>query len=116
LVGGAPTRFRSSDKGTRTFCSRCGTPLTFESDEHPDEIDITNASLDDPEAMPPRDHTRAGTKLRYCRRSQAAWARAANRVTRVLARGSPSSQCTTRRTFIPTAMQTCCSPVFASPM
>ena len=49
------------------------------------------------------------------RRSQAVWARAAKRVTRVLARGSPSSQWTTRETFIPTAMQTCWSAVFASP-
>jgi putative transposase len=48
--------------------------------------------------------------------NQAALARAAKRVTRVLARGSPSNQCTTLRTFIPTAMQTCWSPVFASPM
>ena len=67
IVSGAPTRFASSAKATRTFCPRCGTPLTFESDEHPDEIDITTASLDDPEAMPPRDHTRAATKLNWVR-------------------------------------------------
>jgi segregation and condensation protein A len=35
---------------------------------------------------------------------------------RVVARCNPSSQCTTRKTFIPTAMQTCWSAVFASPM
>ena len=67
VVADAPTRFKSSAKGTRTFCPRCGTPLTFESDEHPNEIDITAASLDDPEAMPPRDHTRAATKLSWVR-------------------------------------------------
>jgi hypothetical protein len=67
LVAGVPTRFASSAKGTRTFCPRCGTPLTFEDGEHPDEIDVTAASLDDPEAMPPRDHTRAATKLSWVR-------------------------------------------------
>lgn len=42
-------------------------PLTFESDEYPDEIDVTTASLDDPEAMPPRDQTHTKTRLRWVR-------------------------------------------------
>ena len=67
LVAGAPTRFASSAKAARTFCPRCGTPLTFESGEHPGEIDVTAASLDDPEAVPPRDHARAATQLRWVR-------------------------------------------------
>jgi hypothetical protein len=67
LVLGAPARFASSDRATRTFCPRCGTPLTFEADEYPDEIDVTTASLDDPEAMPPRDHTHTETRLRWVR-------------------------------------------------
>ena len=71
VVSGAPTRFASSAKAARTFCPRCGTPLTFEGDEHPDEIDITTASLDDPEAMPPRDHTRTATKLSWVRLADA---------------------------------------------
>ena len=65
LVAGAPTRFASSPGAIRTFCPRCGTPLTFESDNYPEEIDITTASLDDPEAMPPEDHTRTATRLRW---------------------------------------------------
>ena len=40
-------------------------PLTFERDEYPDEIDVTTASLDDPEAMPPRDQTHTKTRLRW---------------------------------------------------
>ena len=67
LVIGAPAPFASSDRATRTFCPRCGTPVTFEIDEYPDEIDVTTASLDDPEAMPPRDHTRTKTQLRWVR-------------------------------------------------
>jgi hypothetical protein len=67
LVTNAPTRFASSRGVTRTFCPRCGTSLTFETDEFPDEIDITTASLDDPEAMPPHDHTHTATRLNWVR-------------------------------------------------
>ena len=61
LVAGAPARFASSAKGARNLCLRCGTPLAFESGEHPDEIDVTTASLDDPETVPPLGHARAAT-------------------------------------------------------
>ena len=67
LVAGAPARFASSDRAERSFCPRCGTPLTFEGAAFPDEVDITTASLDDPEAMPPRDHTHTATRLRWLR-------------------------------------------------
>ncbi len=43
-------------------------------------------------------------------------ARVAKRVTRVVARGRPSSQCTMRDMFIATAVHTCCSPVLDSPI
>jgi hypothetical protein len=65
VVAGQPTRFRSSANGTRSFCGQCGTQLTFEGDDWPDEIGVTTASLDDPEAVPPHDHTRTSSKLRW---------------------------------------------------
>ncbi|MGH8609046.1 MAG: GFA family protein [Gammaproteobacteria bacterium] len=40
LVCGEPTRFRSTAKGTRSFCPQCGTQLTFEDEDLPDEIDV----------------------------------------------------------------------------
>jgi hypothetical protein len=49
----------------------------------------------------------AGLPAHYCRRIQATGARAAKGVTRVWARGRPSSQLTIRDTFIAAAMQTC---------
>jgi hypothetical protein len=67
VVAGEPARYASSARAVRTFCGRCGTTLTFEDAAHPDEIDVTTASLDDPEAMPPRDHTRAATRLSWVR-------------------------------------------------
>lgn len=63
FVSGTPSRFRSTDKGTRSFCPRCGTQLTFEHRDTPDEIDVTTGSLDHPESVPPRDHTRASSRL-----------------------------------------------------
>ncbi|HEV7266905.1 MAG TPA: GFA family protein [Falsiroseomonas sp.] len=63
FVGGAPARYASSARAERSFCQRCGTPLTFESRDFPDEVDVTIASLDNPEAVRPRDHTRTGTQL-----------------------------------------------------
>jgi hypothetical protein len=67
FVTGRPARFKSSEHGTRTFCAGCGTPLTFRSTRYPDEIDITTCSLDDPEAVPPRDHTFARSSLPWVR-------------------------------------------------
>lgn len=67
FVEGVPARFRSSAKGTRSFCARCGTQLTFEHDDAGDEIDVTTCSLDDPEALPPEDHSRTSSRLRWVR-------------------------------------------------
>ncbi len=65
LIRGAPTRFRSSPKGMRTFCAHCGTQLTFEHDDASNEIDVTTCSLDAPERLPPKDHTRTSSKLAW---------------------------------------------------
>lgn len=77
LLSGKPAQFRSSAHGTRSFCPACGTQLTFSDDATPDEIDVTTCSLDQPNAMPPRDHIFTASQLpwlkladelpRYCR-------------------------------------------------
>jgi hypothetical protein len=67
FVSGTPARFRATDKAMRSFCPRCGTQLTFEHRDTPDEIDLTTASLDDPEAVPPRDHIHTRSKLGWVR-------------------------------------------------
>lgn len=54
--GEAPGAYRSSPGVTRRFCGACGTTLTFEDDRHPDELDLATATLDDPNAAPPKDH------------------------------------------------------------
>jgi hypothetical protein len=50
---GVPTKYQTETGAWRTFCSRCGTSLTYDHDARPDEIDITTASLDSPEAFAP---------------------------------------------------------------
>lgn len=63
FTSGEPTRYPSSARAERTFCPRCGTQLTFRHADFPDDLDITTCSLDDPEAVPPKDHTRTSSKL-----------------------------------------------------
>jgi hypothetical protein len=65
LTAGEPGRFRSSAHATRSFCPRCGTQLTFSSTDSPDEIAVTSASLDRPEAVAPRDHTWVHSQLKW---------------------------------------------------
>ena len=55
FLSGAPHRFASSKGVTRGFCRQCGTPLTYQRDDLPDELDITTATLDQPEQVPPLD-------------------------------------------------------------
>lgn len=56
LLQGKPTAYHSSPKAVREFCSNCGTQLFFSYTEGPNNIDITIASLDQPESMPPAYH------------------------------------------------------------
>lgn len=67
---GDPAVFRSSPRGLRRFCGACGTPLTFEfpEDMPPDtpglhDIDVTVASLDTPEAVPPDHHSWTSSRI-----------------------------------------------------
>ena len=65
FVRGEPLEYRSSPPVVRTFCGRCGTSLTYRSDERAEEIDVTTASLDDPEAFPPSKDVFAEQKLSW---------------------------------------------------
>ena len=58
---GTAAAYESSPGVTRSFCAACGTSLTYEA--APDELDVTTCSLDDPAAVPPRDHTHVAARL-----------------------------------------------------
>jgi hypothetical protein len=49
-------RYRSSEHGTRSFCGRCGSSLFYESEEHPEKIDIVLANLEGPIDRAPQLH------------------------------------------------------------
>jgi len=56
LTEGTPTAYRSSDHAFRHFCGRCGTPLLCHEADNPKYMDVSIASLDTPEAVPPSSH------------------------------------------------------------
>jgi hypothetical protein len=55
-TGALPREYESSPGVFRTFCARCGTPLTYRNAKRPGEIDITVCSLDQPAQIVPADH------------------------------------------------------------
>ena len=63
LERGTLATFASSPGVTRGFCDRCGTSLTYRSG--PATIDVTLASLDDPEAAPPTEETWLSHRLSW---------------------------------------------------
>lgn len=52
---GEPAQNSSAPGVLRTFCRRCGTPLTYLR-EGGETIDVTVCSMDDPTAVSPQDH------------------------------------------------------------
>jgi hypothetical protein len=56
FTAGAPQEFESSTGVHRTFCARCGTPVTYRNACRPGEIDLTICSLEQPEQLAPADH------------------------------------------------------------
>jgi hypothetical protein len=65
LMSGEPTSFASSEEATRSFCPRCGTPLTFSARRSLDQIDVTVGSLDEPSEVAPKSDIYVGTKVRW---------------------------------------------------
>ena len=63
FIAGKPVDFKSSPAVTRTFCGRCGTPLTYWTTNYGPTIDVTTGSLDDPEVFPPIAHVWTSHKL-----------------------------------------------------
>src|SRR5688500_1743727 len=51
-----PTQYQASPGATRGFCGRCGTQISFVADYIPGLVDITIASLDNPNAVAPTFH------------------------------------------------------------
>ena len=48
---------------TRSFCGSCGSPVSYECDERPEEIDLFAVTLERPEGIVPQDHDFTGEML-----------------------------------------------------
>ncbi|MEP6883560.1 MAG: GFA family protein [Gammaproteobacteria bacterium] len=53
FLSGHPRNYRSSQGVVRQFCGTCGSQISYQSATRPETIDITTASLDNPNLFPP---------------------------------------------------------------
>jgi hypothetical protein len=60
---GEPAVYRSSASAERLFCQTCGTQLAFRDISEPQDLDVTLASLDDPEAVRPTHHIWTSSRI-----------------------------------------------------
>jgi hypothetical protein len=63
FTAGTPTTYASSPGVRRTHCGRCGSPIAYASDRHPDQIDLYVGTLDEPAAAQPTCHVHAAEQL-----------------------------------------------------
>jgi hypothetical protein len=62
-MSGVLTIHQSSTPVHRGFCRKCGTQLTYAHESAPDTIEITTASLDEPERFQPTKEIWLSEKL-----------------------------------------------------
>jgi hypothetical protein len=71
FLSGEPTSFHSSPPVVRTFCGRCGTPLTYQRTSQPDTIDVTTVTLDVADQFAPTKEIWIEHKLAWERANEA---------------------------------------------
>jgi hypothetical protein len=62
-IKGKPATVSSRPGVTRSLCHDCGSPISYQAAELPDEIDLTVGTFDDPESVTPEDHVWADRKI-----------------------------------------------------
>lgn len=64
VTKGTPKTFNSSGASYRSFCTECGTGLFFRNAEFlPGIVDVQSATLDDPNALPPKAHIQVAERI-----------------------------------------------------
>lgn len=66
-TGAAPAAFASSPGVTRRFCPSCGTPMSYETEDRADQVDLYAATLDAPESYRPTAHVHWNEHLPWVR-------------------------------------------------
>ena len=59
----APSTYESSKGVYRHFCGHCGTPMGFEADHYPGDMQLYAAALENPEIFTPTFHVFYSSKL-----------------------------------------------------
>jgi hypothetical protein len=62
-TGDTPHLLKSSENASRDFCAKCGTPVTCVNETHPEIVDVTLGSLDEPETFVPSGDFYTDTRL-----------------------------------------------------
>jgi hypothetical protein len=62
-VKGKPVRFESSPQTFRSFCGKCGSPITYESSRWADEAHINMGTLDRPQDFQPTFHVHVAEQI-----------------------------------------------------
>jgi len=62
-ANGTPAVYASSPGVRRTHCGRCGSPIAYESDRNPTQIDLYVGALSDPAAVQPTFHVHVAEQL-----------------------------------------------------
>ena len=57
FTGAIPKHTTTDDGVTRRFCGECGSPVSYEYKNRPDEIHMQLGLFDDLEKLVPRDHS-----------------------------------------------------------
>lgn len=57
FTGAMPSRFSTDDGVTRSFCGQCGSPVSYQSGDRPDDIHLQLGLFDDLEQLVPQDHS-----------------------------------------------------------
>jgi hypothetical protein len=62
---GALTHYASSAEVVRGFCATCGTPISYAHSDAPDLIEITSATLDEPDRFVPTRESWLSEKIAW---------------------------------------------------
>jgi hypothetical protein len=65
VTAGNPAAYRSSARASRHFCGHCGTPLTWREADNPALVDISIATIGNPEAVAPTLHTWTDSRIAW---------------------------------------------------
>jgi hypothetical protein len=63
FLGATPTTYVSSPGVRRSHCGRCGSPIAYESDRHPEQIDLYVGTLEDPAIAQASCHVHVAEQL-----------------------------------------------------